>query len=516
MVESIPSREMNDVGYDEIPPAPSMVESMRAHGYTLPTAIADLIDNSIAAKSDSVLLDFLWAGADSWISVVDDGIGMTEKGLSEAMRMGSRSPLEEREPDDLGRFGLGLKTASLSQCRRLTVASKQSGSRLCVRRWDLDYLCRPDVTGWRLLRSVSPGSEERIAPLMERDRGTLVLWEVLDRSVGDARRDDRAIHNHFLRLVEDVERHLSMVFHRFLVGAHPRLTIIVNGNKLRPWDPFLVAHKASQTTPEESIALSGYSEPVRVRGYVLPHKDRLGEEEHVRASGPAGWNAQQGFYLYRNERLIVPGSWLGLGPGRGWTQEEHYKLARIRLDVPNAMDTLWQLDVKKSSAHPPPSIAKQLTGLAQKVRQDAREVFAHRGKYGRRSKKLGLMRPWKSVSRNGVLTYRIDRQHSVIAVLLSSIPTKYQSDVDAALSIIEETVPIQQIWLDAAERPEGVSPPFYSSGATRLRKIIQAAYEALRRSRKIDHAEAVGVLLSAQEFETEEAQAIIASLGDIE
>jgi hypothetical protein len=491
-----------------------MSESMRAYGYTLSTAVADLIDNSIAARCTTVWLHFEWTGADSWMILLDDGHGMSETELSNAMKLGSRSPLESRDAEDLGRFGLGLKTASLSQCRRLSVVTRQPGGANAARRWDLDFLSRPDVQGWKLLTALHQESAPRVAPLDDLDHGTLVLWECLDRIVGNAGKDDRKIRRHFLRLVEDVESHLSMVFHRFLAGPHPRLKICVNGNRLTGWDPFLVGHRATQATPEEEIRLPGHSEPIRVKGFILPHKDRLGDMEHARASGPAGWNAQQGFYLYRNERLIVPGSWLGLGAGRPWTKEEHYKLARIRLDIPNSMDHLWHLDVKKSSAQPPPVVADRLKGLAQKVRQDARSVFAHRGKYGKRKTKQEYSRPWKATRKGGVVVYRIDRNHPVLKALIGSVPKSSHDELEAALVIIEETVPVEQIWLDTAEHPDDPAPAFHGSTSSRIRGVIALAYRALRRNRGCSHEEAIDRLLAAEEFAGEEAQAIIATLHE--
>ena len=499
--------------YEKIPPdASSMIESMRSYGYTLPAALADLIDNSIAAVASTVELQFCWSGADSWVSILDDGSGMSEAALRNAMRLGSRSPLEERDPDDLGRFGLGLKTASLSQCRRLTVASKPADGSRAVRRWDLDYLQQRDVQGWRLLTTPSPGSEQLLGDLDDFEHGTLVLWEVLDRLVGKARKDDEKVHKHFLKLVEDVEKHLAMVFHRYLGSVRSRLRIIVNEQEVDAWDPFLKGHPATQRTPEERVPIPGHEEAVRVRGYVLPHKDRLGYNGHRKASGPRGWNAQQGFYLYRNRRLIVPGSWLGLGGSRPWTKEEHYKLARIRVDIPNSMDHLWQLDVKKSAARVPLPARERLKGLAQTVRRDAREVFAHRGKYRRRKTREEYDRPWKAGRRSGARVYRINRDHPVISALLQSVGPEASKDLKAALRIIEETVPVEQIWLDAAEKPDETSQPFHGSTSKQIRALIVIAYKALRRNRQVSHKEALQLLSRCEEFAGKEARAIIATL----
>ncbi|MDE2822624.1 MAG: ATP-binding protein [Chloroflexota bacterium] len=499
--------------YDEVAPnASSMIESMRSYGYTLQAAVADLIDNSVAAAARTVELQFHWSGSASWVSILDDGNGMTEAELRNAMRLGSKSPLEERDPTDLGRFGLGLKTASLSQCRRLTVASRPPGQRSSVRRWDLDYLQQQDVRGWRLLKRAFPGSEPLLERLDDLEQGTVVLWEVLDQLVGDARVGDPRAHQHFLGRVEDVEEHLAMVFHRYLRRAGSRLKITVNGHKVEAWDPFLEHHSATQRTPEERLPIPDYEKPIRVRGYVLPHKDRLGDPEHRAASGPRGWNAQQGFYLYRNKRLIVPGSWLGLGAGRPWTKEEHYKLARIRIDIPNSMDHLWQLDVRKSTARPPLHLRERLKGLAQTVRQDARAVFAHRGKYRQRPTREEYARPWKARRKAGATVYRIDRNHPVVSALLQSVPPEASRNLEAAFRIIEETVPVDQIWLDATETPDQTPQPFHGSTNKQIRYLIEIAYQALRRNRNASHEEAVELLLRCEEFSGEETRAIIATL----
>lgn len=500
------------VGYDDVAPDKTMIESMRACGYTLATAIADLIDNSIAARCETVWIDAHWEGRSSWLTIADDGVGMSEDELLNAMRLGSMNPRLDRNPADLGRFGLGLKTASLSQCRRLTVLSRQQeGSVINVRRWDLDYLARPDVEGWQLLRAPHPDSKADTSRIEESQSGTLVLWEVLDRIVQNADPGDKRVRSHFLAMVDEVEQHLAMVFHRYLDGPRPRLHIVINGHEVEPWDPFLSTHTATQPTAIERIPLQGHEQLITVRGYVLPHKDKLGDDNHRRASGPGGWNAQQGFYLYRNERLIVAGNWLGLGGTRPWTKEEHYKLARIQLDIPNSMDHLWHLDVKKSHATPPPQVRERLTGLAQGVRQNARSVFAHRGRYGTRTRRDEAQRPWKPGKRGGRVIYKIDREHPVVKAVLAEVGTTKPA-FEAMLRIIEETVPVQQIWLDAAESPEDTAAPFHGAQSTERRVVITTAYDAVRRNFGLTHQETVERLCCWEEFSDDETLAILATL----
>ena len=469
--------------YDNIPPAPSaMLESMRAYGYSLPMAVADLIDNSISASASTVWLNFHWGGPDSWISIIDNGKGMTEDRLVTAMRLGSQSPLEVREESDLGRFGLGLKTASFSQCRRLTVKTLQDGVE-AVRCWDLDFIAenaRHNRDEWLLLRSAAEGSESKTVLPAELKSGTVALWEGLDRIVDDSPVSDDEAQQIFYRHIDRVKCYLAMVFHRFLEGNSPRLQLYVNGieahKRILAWDPFLVNHSCTVKTPEEPITVNGHT--VSVRGYILPHKNKLEKEEHQKASGPEGWNAQQGFYVYRNQRLLVSGSWLGLGRNHPWTKEEHYKLARIRVDIPNSMDQEWQIDVKKSIAIPPPVIRGNLLELAKEVRQIARSVFAHRGKYGSRPPRADIVRPWIPKIRRGRPVYLIDRKNPLVQEAIR-VTGENKEVIDNLLKVIEETVPIQQIWLDTSEKPDSHMLPFEDKTKKEVRLIICCAYEAL-------------------------------------
>lgn len=187
------------------PRASALIESLRAFGYTLPAAVADLVDNSISARAHTVSITAHWAGPDSWIAVVDDGQGMTEAELIEAMRAGSQSPREARRRDDLGRFGLGLKTASFSQARELTVRTRRDNA-TAERRWDLDVVAESGE--WRLLREIDEQSR-RLLPVDAMEMGTGVLWRRMDRVVGDSAVDDAKARDRFLHSVRADESPLD-------------------------------------------------------------------------------------------------------------------------------------------------------------------------------------------------------------------------------------------------------------------------------------------------------------------
>ena len=451
------------------PKASAMVEALRGLGYSTATALADIVDNSIAAKASEVRINFHWVDSKSRIECLDNGQGMNAGELDRAMRLGERSPLEERAASDLGRFGLGLKTASFSQCRRLTVATVQETD-LNILRWDLDYLANAQDGGWHLLEGAHPGSEIFLESLSTIGSGTLVVWEVLDRIVtpGSTVQD-------FLDVADVVEEHLGMVFHRFLEGARPKLRIILNGQPVKPWDPFMEGHPGKPFNPPI------YPHPT-IRGieaecHVLPHKDMMNEVDYHRMAGPEGWTAQQGFYVYRNERLLVPGSWLGLGAGRSWTKDEAHRLARIRIDIPNSADSDWKIDIRKSTARPPVYLKDWLTRLAEVTRARARRAFAHRGSPQLIGNKQ-IIDAWRVQRLAKGIRYRIDDSHPAVRAVLDDAGNLLPQ-IKAMLRVIEETVPVQKIWIDTAENRDTPETGFTNAPVSEILEVMTVMYRNL-------------------------------------
>lgn len=434
----------------DVPPSASaLISSLRGVGYSLQTAIADILDNSIAAAASRIEIEILWGNQDTVVTILDDGSGMSEHRLIEAMRFGGAGPDVKRAEGDLGRFGLGLKTASLSQCRQLTVASK-IGSTVSAFAWDLDIIAKGDG-GWPLVdgREGVPAAE--LKKLRAQASGTLVVW----RKVDFGRENDRPDEDALLAEIDLLDRHLSMVFHRFLRGDGLRIRVSINGHAVSAWDPFLENHEATIPLPVQKIG--GPRATVTVRGFVLPHRDRFrNEAEYEQAGGPEGWTAQQGFYVYRQKRLLSAGGWLGLGGSRTWTREEPSRLARIRLDIPNTADRDWHIDIRKAIARPPDSIRPKLQAIAENVRKRAREVFVYRGLYGGRTKTSTVTRIWEVGKDSESRRYRISRDHELILALQKQLGKK-RDLLDAALDLIERTVPVERVWLDITE--QGTPPP---------------------------------------------------------
>jgi len=456
----------------EVPPNPSaLIESMRAFGYSLPTAIADLIDNSITAGARQIDVEFSWKGPESTVAVIDDGAGMDEETLNDAMRLGSRNPSDPRDPGDLGRFGLGLKSAGWSVARSLTVVSKAPGDVPRTRRWDLDHVA---ATGtWSLLAEGTDSAARLFARLGAARSGTVVLLERADRLVGDAPADDARARDRFLAAVSSTARHLGMVFHRFLSGRDA-ITLAVNDVQIEPWDPFLEDHPATQRLPEDTLTLAG--QRIQVAPFVLPHVSKLGTESHGLAAGVRGWNAHQGYYVYRARRLLVAGDWLGL---RRMQQEEHYKLARIRVDLDNASDQQWQIDVRKASARIPGPLVDQMRAIAETTRRQAASAYRFRGKTTARSSARGsLSFVWEQVTgRNGQRGFRVNRKHPALAALLDDPQTV--TSVERAIRLVEENLPVEAIVMDTREHPDEARPRPFDSGSGEVADLLRETHAAM-------------------------------------
>ena len=423
------------------PYAPALIESMRATGYSLESAIADLVDNSISADASLVSIQF--RPFDSpYIAVVDNGTGMSLGELENAMRHGSRSPLDARAPHDLGRFGLGLKTASLSQCRKLTVVTCKNGL-LAARCWDLDLVAKRET--WVVS---APDTQEEIMALphvidiVRSGHGTIVLWQDLDRLAAGESSLDRALGTKMDR----VRDHLGLVFHRYLSGETGlrKLRIEINNHPVTPLDPFLTTHRAAQPLYEDSFLVEGHA--VRVQPYILPHISKLTAEELRLAGGEEGLRRNQGFYVYRNRRLLLWGTWFRLARA-----EELTKLARVRVDIPNSLDHLWSLDIKKSSAYPPEIVRANLGRTVDRIANRSRQTYTYRG---RSTRQEGITHAWNRIQGRDGVTYCINREHPIITALAAVLDEERRRQLKAALEIIESTFPADALYADiASDRP---------------------------------------------------------------
>lgn len=429
------------------PYAPAFIESMRAVGYSLESAIADLVDNSISVGATLVRVEFRPFG-EPYVAVIDNGSGMAPDELTEAMRHGGKSPLDVRSPHDLGRFGLGLKTASLSQCRKLSVVSLKNGF-LSARCWDIDLVAEREA--WVL--SI-PDTEREIRSLphvediLRQGCGTVVIWQELDRlSAGES-----SVESALGIKMDRVREYLSLVFHRYLAGETgiSRLQIEINNNPVQPVDPFLSSHKATQPLYEDIFTVE--DQEVRVQPYILPHISKLTREELRLAGGEEGLRRNQGFYVYRNKRLIIRGTWFRLARA-----EELTKLARVRVDIPNTLDHLWTLDIKKSSAHPPEVVRHNLGRTVERIAERSRQTYTYRGRNTRRD---GIIHTWNRIEGRSGISYFINREHPVIEAISGTMDDDQRRLFRNILDTIEATFPADALYADiAADKPRAVDSP---------------------------------------------------------
>ncbi len=451
------------------PTAAALLKSLRGLGYTPETALADLIDNSIAAGAKSIVLSIDWNAGDPRIAVRDDGRGMSLDQLKDAMRFGGEGPDADRGPEDLGRFGLGLKTAALSQCRRMTVLSARGAARSCLS-WDIAVVSA--AKKWTVLVDADVPDFEHVKPVQAGETGTMVVLESMDEMGGLFGLDSER----FFARLGDIRAHFAMVFHRFLSGDARRIRISINGRDVLAWDPMLRTHAATRMLGSGPIGTG--PQAIRVTSYVLPHRDMFSNDQEFQAAGgPGGWAERQGFYVYRGNRLVVAGSWLGLGERREWTKDESSRLARIAIDLPTACDPAWRIDVIKARARPPAALRSRLVRIGLECRDRAREVFAWRGGQVRQKSETKQASPlWQEEHVSGRRRYRVDRDHPIVQALFEQ-GSETARLARAAISLIERTVPVERIWLDVSEDVE-----MPSGSADRGAGLIEDLVTAVRSS----------------------------------
>lgn len=427
------------------PSAACLSASMRDLGYSLETAIADLVDNSISAAADSIDIICDLTGAEPLVVILDNGKGMTEGELLAAMRHGTANPRQQRSSRDLGRFGLGLKTASFSQCRSLTVVSVKDGAR-CGAEWNLDRIDAAD--DWIL--SILETADLQALPYIDgiSNHGTGVVWRQLDRLVEDQdglRRDEIVSEK-----LDVLGRHLALVFHRFLSGdvkGYPRISIAVNGHPVEAFDPFCRKNPATQVLPEEVLRIGGAE--VRLQPYVLPHHSRLSAREYDFYQSRSDFISNQGAYIYRNGRLMAWGDWFRLVP-----KGEATKLARVQIDFPNTLDEDWTIDIKKSRARPPHAVRERLRQIIAKI--TARSVTVHRGR-GQKLFQETDAPLWERYADHGGIRFTINTQHPLIVSLAAKLQPDDASTLRVLLDSIAASLPVEMIYSDYSTHPRDVS-----------------------------------------------------------
>lgn len=427
------------------PSAACLTASLRDLGYSLETAVADLIDNSISADATDIRIFCDLSRQKPVLVVADNGRGMTSSEVIAAMKHGSINPRTQRSPKDLGRFGLGLKTASFSQCTQLTVVSAKEGVRSGAE-WNLKTV--EDDDDWFI--SILDDTDIAGQPFIENlgIAGTLVIWRNLDRLFEDEtgqKRDE--IVNEKLDLVE---KHLALVFHRFLSGdvkGHRKLSISINGHAVAAFDPFCRKNAATQMLPDETVWVNDV--PVQMQPFILPHHSRLAASEYDYYQSRSDFISNQGAYIYRNGRLMAWGDWFRLV-----TKGEATKLARVQIDFPNSLDEAWTIDIKKSRARPPHAVRERLRQIVNKIA--ARSVTVHRGR-GQRLFQEVEAPMWERYADHARIRYSVNSEHPLITSLLGQMTPENAAALRLLVDAIATSLPVEMIYSDYSTNPREVS-----------------------------------------------------------
>lgn len=426
-----------------MPYAPILIESTRSIGYSFEAAVADIIDNSISAAATEVRICFS-SKDPQWLCIEDNGWGMAPAELENAMRYGSQSSTDTRRKDDLGRFGLGLKMASLSQCRKVTVMTKKDGV-ICAACWNLDYIIRQG--NWSLQFYAEKEIEDMLGYLYLKlkDSGTVVTWEQFDRLKQGAAQITKA----FDEKVELTRKHISLVFHRFLNDENPksRISMYFNGEAVKGVDPFLTKHPATQPLSEQVLRIA--SDEIRVKPYVLPYISKMSKQDIAALGGKEELRQQQGFYIYRNKRLIIWGTWFRL-----IKHNELGKLARVRVDIPNSLDHIWEIDIKKSRASLPHFIKKNLVDIVKNTVGRSERVYKYRG---RNVQTDSLVHVWNPIDDRGQFQYQINRELPVIKMLEANLSEGGGALLDAFIKMLEDAFPYSDVYYRMAKNEANVT-----------------------------------------------------------
>ncbi len=413
-------------------PVKTLLMGLRAIGYSFSTAVADIIDNSISAEASIVNVFFDPISPVPFFCIIDNGHGMSFPELINAMLPGSDRSNKKASELELGRFGLGLKSASLSQCREFIVVSKKNGKTNAMS-FDLDV-----IEDRKLMLKVLESEEIEKLPyidiLYSYESGTIVIWNQFDRIESTT----KSFEDSFRNVVAEAKKHVELVFHRFFNDVE----IFFNNKRIEKRDPFLLASFGRQQTGRTTTIQIADSN-ITITPYTLPFANTLTPEEKNLLGNPKSIYDEQGFYIYRNKRLISWGNWMRMG-----VRSELNKLARIQVDIPSTLDEVWTLDVKKSSAKIPDIIRNRIKASVE----DSIVRSKRTTKFPGMKEQSAEMRVWDRIKEHeGRIRYQINRQSPAIIALKKVLGERENELFEMILSQIECYLPKYSISNDNME-----------------------------------------------------------------
>ena len=359
-----------------------LIKSIAEQGYSLESSLADLMDNSVSANANKIEVLIKMEHEPFTLFIADNGKGMNEEELRASMQFPSNSPEEKRNEFDLGRFGLGMKTASFSQTRCFTVLSRKKGTKIFSgRTWDVKYL--KDSGKWKLIVNNQEEINELIQQYIKLSEGhlnrfenfevnTVIAWRGLYKFENYLEGDNRqtALKKQITEVTSD---YLSLVFHRYMERKENPLQIRINNNLIASFNPFPTT--ISDFRPIEFKQKHFSTDTIKIEGFVLPSRS-IDESQSI-----SMWTTKnrslmdmEGIYIYRADRLIHFGGWNGL-----IKKAPRLQLARLRVDIGNSVDHLLHLNVAKSQIEIPHDLTVAFEKYIDELKTQAEREFFNRG-----------------------------------------------------------------------------------------------------------------------------------------
>lgn len=430
--------------FEDVTPNPEyLIKSISEQGYSFEAAIADLIDNSISAGADKIEILIDTESEPFKLFLADNGCGMSESQLKDCMKFPSKSPDANREDSDLGRFGLGMKTASFSQTRKFTTISRSRGERhFYARTWDLELLKN---NKWNLLINSAEDinnslelysniSQSRINEFPDFDPNTVIVWEGLYKF--EQYLEEKNRESALYKEIDKISEHLSLVFHRFMEKQDNKLQIRINNQLLKPFNPFPI--KENDFRSLEFRKRKFGDDSIRIEGFILPSRSIQENKQ-----GLSIWTTKnrslmdmEGIYIYRADRLILFGGWNGL-----IKKSPRLQLARLQVEIGNNADHLLHLNVAKSQVIIPHELKNAFQGYINDLKLEAEKEFYNRGirQFNEPKERTNTHLFERNISSKGPVL-EINKEFELIKSLLSELDKHQSAKLNMLFSMVNTRI----------------------------------------------------------------------------
>lgn len=420
----------------------SHIKTLSRIGYNLNSAISDIVDNSITAQAKKISIEMDVINENGILVILDDGYGMTPETLVESMRIGCKDPSDERGEFDLGRFGSGMKMASFSQARKLTVISKSEHGQLHSATWDLDLVERDNA--WKLIKhSLSETLYicQKFSVKIEH-HGTAVVWENIGKYSGYPSGELQTLIGQDLAKLKN---YIRLHFHKFMEGKRA-VEFYFNIQKLEYFDPFLRSCSGYQEGPSQKFRVKRGGS-IELKVHILPHESKLKDSDLEKLGGTDQITASQGLYVYRANRLIIAGGWFGLT-----RLSQLGKLARVEVNVPTSLDSEWSTDVKKSSLEIPHKVKTKLKQLIREPIKRSQKTYRYRG----RLEEANAYWKVNENVRDKSISYEISKENAELKSFLESLNKEQAIKFIEYLKSLSEEIPLHHIYERMSSAPNQI------------------------------------------------------------